>query len=227
MIGEESRDLVLVDVTPLNLGIKLHGGQMAVIVPAQTSIPCRLSHTFTTVHDFQTTIETEVYQGNRPIAKDNRLIGNYTMVGIPAAPAGVPKIQVTFDISANGTIHVTSLDEASKATQDIVINMSGGLSANDIERMKREAQDHKVSDEARQDLLKLKDSCQRDVQNIKKGISQHKSLTPQQTETLNQAVAQAERVFNNSDKTEELEKAVAELKGISSPIFGAAYNATA
>ncbi len=112
ILGEdESRELILVDVTPLNLGIKvqryhsllpspfhvltlLFSGEMVVIVPAQTTVPCRLSHTFTTVKEFQTEIVTEVYQGNRPMAADNRLIGQYTVVGIPAAPAGVPKIEV-------------------------------------------------------------------------------------------------------------------------------------
>lgn len=152
--GEEARELVLVDVTPLNLGIKVHSGEMATIVPAQTAIPCRLSHTFTTVSDFQTEIHTEVYQGNRPLAKDNRLIGKYTMTGIPPAPAGVPKICVTFEISANGTIKVTSVDEASKASQDVIINMSGGLSAADIERMKKEAEVNKAQDEARQEMVK-------------------------------------------------------------------------
>lgn len=125
VLGDEAKELILVDVTPLNLGIKIHSGEMVVIVPAQTAIPCRLSHVFTTVQDFQTEIHTEVYQGNRPMADQNRLIGKYTMTGIPPAPAGIPKIEVCFDISANGLINVTSRDQASKVQTSVAINMSG------------------------------------------------------------------------------------------------------
>lgn len=225
--GEEARELVLVDVTPLNLGIKVHSGEMAVIVPAQTAIPCRLSHTFTTVQDFQTEIHTEVYQGNRPLAKDNRLIGKYTMTGIPPAPAGVPKIQVTFEISANGTIKVTSIDEASKASQDVIINMSGGLSAADIERMKKEAEVNKAQDSARQEMVKVKDEAQRDIQHIKKGMSQHKGLSPEQVTSVNEAVAKCEKVLQASSKKEEIADALKELKDVSGKIFSAAYSASA
>lgn len=226
MLGSDPRELILVDVTPLNLGIKLHGGEMSVIVPSQTSIPCRLSHTFTTVHDFQTSIFTEVYQGNRPIAKDNRLIGSYTMMGIPPAPAGVPQIEVTFDISANGTIHVTSMDTASKATQDIVINMSGGLSPADIERMRKEAEQHHATDQARQEVLKLKDSFQRDIDHIKKALTGNKSLSAEQLEAINQQIRQAESKLPNLNDKEGLEKLQADFKGVTGPILSAAYQSS-
>jgi molecular chaperone DnaK len=134
------REIVLLDVTPLNLGIELHGGEMAVIIPAQAPIPCTKTHTFTTVFDNQTSVKTDVYQGNFNVAVQNRLLGSYTVTGIPPAPKGVPKIDVTFAINANGTIHATSKDRASGKVFGITIQMTGGLSADDIEKMRKEAE---------------------------------------------------------------------------------------
>jgi len=224
--GEDARELVLLDVTPLNLGIKVHSGEMAVIVPAQTAIPCSLGHVFTTVHDNQTEISTEVYQGNRPVAKDNRLIGKYVMTGVPPAPAGIPKIQVTFDISANGTIKVTSKDQASGVSQDVVINMSGGLSAADIDRMRKEAEANKAQDEARQETIKVKDIAQRDIQNVKKGMSAYKNLTEDQKKSLNDVISKAESVINANGKKEDIEAAVKEVQDTSNKIFKDAYSAS-
>lgn len=226
--GEEARELVLVDVTPLNLGIKVHSGEMAVIVPAQTAIPCRLSHTFTTVQDFQTEIHTEVYQGNRPLAKDNRLIGKYTMTGVPPAPAGVPKIMVTFEISANGTIKVTSMDEASKVQQDVIINMSGGLSAADIERMKKEAEANKAQDQARQEMIKARDTTQREIQNIKNGAAKLKGISADQLATINGILATIEKALNAATTKEQVEAAAKQLaESEVSKILAAAYASSA
>jgi len=224
--GEEARELVLVDVTPLNLGIKVQSGELAVIVPAQTAIPCRLSHEFTTTQDFQTEVRTEVYQGNRPMAKDNRLIGQYTMTGIPAAPAGVPKIDVIFEISANGTIKVTSIDKATKKSNDVVINMSGGLSQADIERMRKEAEVNKQQDTDRQQVIKLKDTAQREIQHMQKAMSSYK-LSQEQTTTVNDAIAKAQDVLGKSNAKDEIEAAVTELKNITGPIMTQAYHASA
>eukprot|EP01126_Amoeba_proteus_P029014 TRINITY_DN2857_c0_g1_i11.p1 TRINITY_DN2857_c0_g1~~TRINITY_DN2857_c0_g1_i11.p1 ORF type:complete len:647 (+),score=135.72 TRINITY_DN2857_c0_g1_i11:150-2090(+) len=220
--GEEARELILVDVTPLNLGIKVHTGEMAVIVPAQNPIPCRLSHVFTTVTDFQTEIVTEVYQGNRPLAKDNRLIGKYTMTGIPPAPAGIPKIQVTFDISANGTIKVSSVDTASKVEQNVVISMSGGLSDAEIERMKREAEMNKANDSNMREALKIKDAAMKDIQHVKKGLSQHKGLNDQQITQVNDLVTKAEKAVEKGERN-EIESAIKELKDTAGEIFKEAY----
>jgi molecular chaperone DnaK len=153
VLGNEERELVLVDVTPLNLGIEVVTQEMAVIVPAQTPIPCKKSHEFTTCADMQTNVQTMIYQGNRPIAKQNRLLGEYTLSGIAAAPAGVPKIEVTFDISADGLIRVSSMDKATKQKQSVTINLSGGLSEADIERMKAEAESNASADAAFKDRL--------------------------------------------------------------------------
>jgi len=221
--GEEARELVLVDVTPLNLGIKIHTGELAVIVPAQSAIPCRMSHIFTTVKDFQMEIETEVYQGNRPMATDNRLIGRYTMTGIPPAPAGVPKIEVAFDVSANGTIKVTSVDLASKVQTDVVISMSGGLSPADIERMRKSAEENKAKDQARQEQVKIKDNAQKTILGLQKAISTMKNLSAEETTTLNDAIAKAQKVLASTTKTEELEVALKELQDTSGKILEQAY----
>jgi molecular chaperone DnaK len=221
--GEEDKELVLVDVTPLNLGIKVQTGELAVIVPAQTAIPCRLSHVFTTAADFQTQIVTEVYQGNRPIAKDNRKIGEYTMAGIPPAPAGIPKIEVIFEISANGTIKVTSIDQGTKSQTDVVINMAGGLSQAQIEKMKKDAEQNRAQDEARQSLMKAKDAAQRDIQHVQKGISSFTSLSPHLRDSLKAALDKASDVASSSTSVEDIEAAVQEMKQVTGPLLTEAY----
>jgi len=138
----EVKDVLLLDVTPLSLGIETLGGVMTVLIPANTTIPTRKSEIFSTASDNQTSVQIHVLQGERPMAKDNKSLGIFTLDGIPPAPRGVPQIEVTFDIDANGILHVTAKDKATGKSQNIRIEAGSGLTKDEIERMKQEAKAH-------------------------------------------------------------------------------------
>jgi molecular chaperone DnaK len=228
VLGNEERELVLVDVTPLNLGIEVVTQEMAVIVPAQTPIPCKKSHEFTTCADMQTSVQTMIYQGNRPIAKQNRLLGEYTLSGIAAAPAGVPKIEVTFDISADGLIRVSSMDKATKQKQSVTINLSGGLSEADIERMKAEAESNASADAAFKDRLVKSNEVSKKIQTIKTTVDSYKSIAADVKAKLTEEIEKANLVINNEKSTsKQIEDAYASLKAISDPILTSAYHSQA
>jgi len=227
ILGEdESRELILVDVTPLNLGIKVQSGEMVVIVPAQTTVPCRLSHTFTTVKEFQTEIVTEVYQGNRPMAADNRLIGQYTVVGIPAAPAGVPKIEVTFDISANGLITVTSTDLASKQAQSVHINMDGGLSDAEIEKMRQDAEANAAQDAANREKAKIKSEHMQTVNKLQRSIDDLKNLDAASRVAVQEKLEVAKKLLEDpASPIEAIESTMKDLSEKAGKVLEAAYRA--
>jgi molecular chaperone DnaK len=147
------KDVLLLDVTPLSLGIETMGGVFTKLIEANTTIPTKKSEVFSTASDNQPSVEIHVVQGERSMARDNRTIGRFHLDGLPSAPRGVPQIEVIFDIDANGLIHVSAVDKATNKTQSIRIEASSGLSKEDIERMKQEAEanaetDRKAKDEA-------------------------------------------------------------------------------
>jgi molecular chaperone DnaK len=145
----EVKDLLLLDVTPLSLGIETLGGVMTKLIEANTTIPTKKAETFTTAADSQPSVEVHVLQGERPMARDNRTLGRFHLDGLPPAPRGVPQIEVTFDIDANGILNVSARDKATSKQQNITITASSGLSKDEIERMKKEAEAH-AADDARQ-----------------------------------------------------------------------------
>jgi molecular chaperone DnaK len=145
----EVKDLLLLDVTPLSLGIETLGGVMTKLIDANTTIPTKKTETFTTAADSQPSVEVHVLQGERPMARDNRTLGRFHLDGLPPAPRGVPQIEVTFDIDANGILNVSARDKATSKQQNITITASSGLSKDEIERMKKEAEAH-AADDARQ-----------------------------------------------------------------------------
>eukprot|EP01125_Pyxidicula_operculata_P008547 TRINITY_DN2860_c0_g1_i1.p1 TRINITY_DN2860_c0_g1~~TRINITY_DN2860_c0_g1_i1.p1 ORF type:complete len:641 (+),score=159.81 TRINITY_DN2860_c0_g1_i1:59-1981(+) len=224
MPGAEEREIILLDVTPLNLGISVHTGAMSVIIPAQTSIPCTATESYTTVQDYQTSITTEVYQGNRPIAKDNRLLGSYVVNGILPAPAGVPKIDVTFECSANGTIKVTSKDRGSGKEYGITINMSGGLSDAEINKMKIDAEKNREKDKQRVQIVKTQENARSFINKIETGLSQIKA-SDTDVKTVKDAIQKLQNTLNSSS-IEEIEKLVKELETVSNRVFKAAYESS-
>ena len=150
----EVKDVLLLDVTPLSLGIETMGSVMTRLIESNTTIPTKKSEIFTTAADNQTSVEIHVLQGERPMANDNKTIGRFHLDGIPPAPAGIPQIEVTFDIDANGILHVSAKDKATGKSQSIRIEASSGLSDDEIEKMKEEAKDNEETDKkARKRLI--------------------------------------------------------------------------
>jgi molecular chaperone DnaK len=149
VLGGEVKDILLLDVTPLSLGVETLGGVTTVLIPRNTTIPTRKSETFSTAADTQTSVEIHVLQGERPVANGNRSLGKFHLIGIPPAPRGVPQIEVTFDIDANGILNVSAKDTATNKEQKITITASTGLSKEEAERMKKEADLHSTEDKTR------------------------------------------------------------------------------
>ncbi|HXW18710.1 MAG TPA: molecular chaperone DnaK, partial [Candidatus Acidoferrales bacterium] len=149
VLGGEVKDILLLDVTPLSLGVETLGGVMTVLIPRNTTIPTRKSETFSTAADSQTSVDIHILQGERPVASGNRSLGNFQLVGIPPAPRGLPQIEVTFDIDANGILNVSAKDKATGKEQKITITASTGLSKDEAERMRKEAESHADEDKRR------------------------------------------------------------------------------
>jgi molecular chaperone DnaK len=150
------KDVVLLDVTPLSLGIETLGGVMTTLIPRNTTIPTRKSETFSTAADNQTSVEVHVLQGERPMARDNRPLGKFHLTGIPPAPRGVPQIEVTFDIDANGIVNVSAKDLATQKEQKITITSSSGLSKDEVDKMMKEAESHADDDRKRKEEIETR-----------------------------------------------------------------------
>jgi len=153
VLAGEVKDLLLLDVTPLSLGIETLGGVMTTLIPRNTTIPTRKSETFSTAADNQTSVEVHVLQGERPMSRDNRTLGRFHLTGLPAAPRGVPQIEVTFDIDANGIVNVSAKDLATQKEQKITITASSGLAKDEVDRMMREAESHAEDDKKRKEEI--------------------------------------------------------------------------
>jgi len=156
VLAGEVKDLLLLDVTPLSLGIETMGGIMTPLIQRNTTIPTRKSEVFSTASDNQTSVEVHVVQGERPLARDNRTLGRFHLVGLPAAPRGVPQIEVTFDIDANGIVNVSAKDLGTQKEQKITITASSGLSKEEVQRMMREAESHSEEDKKRREEIEVR-----------------------------------------------------------------------
>jgi molecular chaperone DnaK len=156
VLAGEVKDLLLLDVTPLSLGIETLGGVMTTLIQRNTTIPTRKSETFSTAADNQTSVEVHVLQGERPMARDNRPLGKFHLTGLPPAPRGVPQIEVTFDIDANGIVNVSAKDIATKKEQKITITASSGLSKDEVDKMMREAESHADEDRKRKEEIETR-----------------------------------------------------------------------
>src|SRR6201999_4012589 len=150
------KDVLLLDVTPLTLGIETLGGVFTPLIERNTTTPTKRSQTFSTADDNQSSGTIRVFQGERPMAADNKMLGQFDLVGIPPAPRGVPQVEVTFDIDPNGIVHVTAKDKATSQEQSIRIQANGGLSDADIEKMVKDAQAHADEDKKRKELVEAK-----------------------------------------------------------------------
>ncbi|MCC6165840.1 MAG: molecular chaperone DnaK [Caldilineaceae bacterium] len=159
VLGGEVSDLLLLDVTPLSLGLETLGGVMTVLIPRNTTIPTKKTEVFSTAADSQTAVDIHILQGERPMAGDNKTLGNFRLDGIPAAPRGVPQIEVTFDIDANGILHVTAKDKATAKEQSVKITASTNLSKDEVDRLVRDAKSHESEDKTQRDLAEARNSA--------------------------------------------------------------------
>jgi molecular chaperone DnaK len=159
VLGGEVKDVLLLDVTPLSLGVETLGGVMTTLIERNTTIPVKKSEVFSTAEDSQTAVDVHVLQGERPVAADNMSLGRFRLEGIPSAPRGIPQIEVSFDIDANGIINVSALDKATGKEQKVTITASTNLNQSDIDRMVNEARDHEADDRKRRELIEARNNA--------------------------------------------------------------------
>ncbi len=174
VLGGEVKDLLLLDVTPLTLGVETLGGVMTPLIQRNTTIPTRKMETFSTAADSQTSVEIHVLQGERPMAKDNRALGKFHLVGIPPAPRGIPQIEVTFDIDANGILNVSAKDTGTGKEQKITITSSSGLSKDDVEKMTREGELHAEEDKQRKEEIEIKNRADSMIYSVEKLLKENR-----------------------------------------------------
>jgi molecular chaperone DnaK len=174
VLGGEVKDVLLLDVTPLSLGIETLGGVFTKLIERNTTIPTRKGEVFSTAADNQTSVEIKVYQGERAMAKDNRLLGVFQLVGIPPAPRGIPQVEVTFDIDANGILNVTAKDRATNNEQKITITSSSGLSKDEVDKMAKDAESHSADDRKQRDTIDARNRGDSMVYNVEKMLREHR-----------------------------------------------------
>src|SRR3981081_4370737 len=198
VLGGEVKDLLLLDVTPLTLAIETLGGVATPMIPRNTTIPTRKTETFSTAADSQTSVEVHVLQGERPMAAQNRTLGKFHLTGIPPAPRGVPQIEVTFDIDANGILNVTAKDTATQKDQKITITSSSGLSKEEVERMAKEADAHSAEDKAQREQIDAKNQLDSLVYNVEKMLREHgDKISGSERGDVENAVADAKKALES------------------------------
>ncbi|HVO74299.1 MAG TPA: molecular chaperone DnaK [Ignavibacteriaceae bacterium] len=213
VLSGEVKDVLLLDVTPLSLGIETLGGVMTKLIDSNTTIPTKKSEIFSTAADSQTSVEIHILQGERPMASDNRTLGRFHLDGIPPAPRGIPQIEVTFDIDANGILHVSAKDKATGKEQSIRITASSGLSKEEVEKMRRDASEHAADDKKKKESVEIRNQADNLVFQTKKQMEEMKDkFSPASKSKLEAAIKSVEDAVasNNSDQiksaTESLNK---------------------
>src|SRR5688500_1444832 len=174
VLAGDVKDVLLLDVTPLSLGIETLGGVMTTLIPRNTTIPTRKSEVFSTATDNQPNVEVHVLQGERPLARDNRTLGRFQLIGLPAAPRGVPQIEVTFDIDANGIVNVSAKDQATGKEQKITISNTSGLSKDEVERMVADAESHAAEDKSRRELIDARNQADALIYSVERTLNEHR-----------------------------------------------------
>jgi molecular chaperone DnaK len=231
VLSGDVKDMLLLDVTPLSLGIETLGGVMTTLIPRNTTIPTKKSEVFSTAADNQSSVEVKVYQGERPMAADNRLLGKFGLDGIPPAPRGVPQIEVAFDIDANGIVNVSAKDKASNKVQHITITASSGLSEAEIQRMVKDAAEHEVEDKKRREAIEARNKLEGLTFQVQKHLDDNRDkIAEADRMELEAALKEAkETVENNRDpkEAEPFEAAFERLQKASHKMAEALYRTAA
>jgi molecular chaperone DnaK len=227
VLGGEVKDVLLLDVTPLSLGIETLGGVFTRLIERNTTIPTRKSETFSTAADNQTSVEIHVLQGERPMARDNRTLGRFHLVGIPPAQRGVPQIEVTFDIDANGIVNVSAKDNGTGKEQKITITSSSGLNKDDIDKMVKEAESHADEDKRKREEIEAKNRADSTVYQVEKALSENRGkISEADAKAVDAALADAKKALEEGG-VERINKAVEALNQASHKVFEAMYRSGA
>ncbi len=226
VLGGEVKDVLLLDVTPLSLGIETLGGVFTKLIERNTTIPTRKSEVFSTAADNQTSVEIKVFQGERAMAKDNRSLGLFQLVGIPMAARGVPQIEVTFDIDANGILNVAAKDKSTNNEQKITITSSSGLSKDEVEKMAREAESNAADDRKAKDQIEARNRADAMVYNVEKTLKEHRDkIGDADAKAIEESIEDVKKTMNENDP-EKLNAATDRLTQASHKLAEAMYKAT-
>jgi molecular chaperone DnaK len=200
VLGGEVKDVLLLDVTPLSLGIETMGGVFTKLIERNTTIPTRKSEVFSTAADNQSSVEIKVYQGERALAKDNRMLGVFQLGNIPPAPRGMPQIEVTFDIDANGILNVTAKDRGTNNEQKITITSSSGLSKEEVEKMAKDAESHAADDRTLRDTIEARNRADAMVYNVEKTLKEHRSkISDADATEIESAIEASKKAMTEND----------------------------
>jgi len=225
VLGGEVKDLLLLDVTPLTLSIETLGGVSTTMIPRNTTIPTRKAETFSTAADSQQSVEVHILQGERPMAGQNRTLGRFHLDGLPPAPRGVPQIEVTFDIDANGILNVTAKDRATGRDQKITITSSSGLSKDEVEKMAKEAEAHAADDKAKREEIEARNQLDSMVYGVEKMLREHgDKISGTERGDVEAALADAKKALESND-TAQMERARQTLTTASHKLAEAMYKA--
>jgi molecular chaperone DnaK len=227
VLGGEVKDVLLLDVTPLSLGIETLGGVFTKLIDRNTTIPTRKSETFSTAADNQTSVEIKVYQGERAMAADNKMLGVFQLVGIPSAPRGLPQIEVTFDIDASGIINVSAKDKATNNEQKITITSSSGLSKDEVEKMAKDAELHSVDDRQKKEEIEARNRADSMVYNIEKMLKEHRDKVGEADVKAVEAALEETKKAMHEGGAERISQATSKLETASHKLAEAMYKASA
>jgi molecular chaperone DnaK len=223
VLAGDVKDVVLLDVTPLSLGIETLGGVMTTLIQRNTTIPSRKSEIFSTATDNQTSVEVHVLQGERPMARDNRTLARFQLVGLPPAPRGLPQIEVTFDIDANGIVNVSAKDKATGKEQAITISGSSGLAKEDVERMVKDAEANATADKARREAIEARNQADALIYSVERTLAEHKAnLASSDVSRIESALERAKQAVKGDDAA-AIQAATNELQQASHAMAEALY----